>query len=194
MTRLSNRTTTGYAACWMLRRRKALSRKPDRRMSMPGPKYLPRSQTWRSAQEIPSNPQRGRSHECESHFQLAQWGSGRHPVADRLRKSPFVRHSRFVFPGMAALFRRRHPAYRSLTRTLAPICGDRLADCDVSEPDGAVRICVVAHAVSLNTEIQAMNTTKNTGSPRLSRWLSLGIVTGAVLLGLIVLYRQNYHP
>ncbi|HUC30639.1 MAG TPA: biotin/lipoyl-binding protein [Candidatus Acidoferrum sp.] len=39
-----------------------------------------------------------------------------------------------------------------------------------------------------------MNTTKNTGSPRLSRWLSLGIVTGAVLLGLIVLYRQNYHP
>jgi membrane fusion protein, multidrug efflux system len=52
----------------------------------------------------------------------------------------------------------------------------------------------VAHAVSLNTEIQSMNTTKNTGSPRLSRWLSLGIVTGAVLLGLIVLYRQNYHP
>jgi len=39
-----------------------------------------------------------------------------------------------------------------------------------------------------------MNTTKNTGSPRLSRWLSIGIVTGAVLLGLIVLYRQNYHP
>ena len=75
-----------------------------------------------------------------------------------------------------------------------PICGDRLADCDVSEPDGAVRICVVAHDVSLNTEIQSMNTTKNTGSPRLSRWLSLGIVTGAVLLGLIVLYRQNYHP
>ena len=66
MTRLSNRTTTGCAACWMLRRRSALSRKRDRRMSMPAPKCLSRSQTWRSAQEIPSNPQRGRSHECES--------------------------------------------------------------------------------------------------------------------------------
>ena len=39
-----------------------------------------------------------------------------------------------------------------------------------------------------------MNTTTNTGSPRLGLWLSIGIVSGAVLLGLIVLYRQNYHP
>jgi multidrug efflux system membrane fusion protein len=39
-----------------------------------------------------------------------------------------------------------------------------------------------------------MNTTTNNGSPRLGLWLSIGIVSGAVLLGLIVLYRQNYHP
>ncbi|HSY99997.1 MAG TPA: biotin/lipoyl-binding protein [Terriglobales bacterium] len=39
-----------------------------------------------------------------------------------------------------------------------------------------------------------MNTTTNTGSPRLGLWLSIGIVSGAVLLGLIVFYRQNYHP
>jgi membrane fusion protein, multidrug efflux system len=39
-----------------------------------------------------------------------------------------------------------------------------------------------------------MNTAKNIGSPGLSRWLSIGIATGAVALGLIVLYRQNYHP
>jgi multidrug efflux system membrane fusion protein len=39
-----------------------------------------------------------------------------------------------------------------------------------------------------------MNTAKNIGSPGLSRWLSIGIATGAVILGLIVLYRQNYYP
>ena len=39
-----------------------------------------------------------------------------------------------------------------------------------------------------------MNTTTNRGSPRLGLWLSIGIVSGAVLLGLIVLYRQNFHP
>src|ERR1700757_694873 len=39
-----------------------------------------------------------------------------------------------------------------------------------------------------------MNITTNTGSRRLGRWLSIGIVTSAVILGLIVLYRQNYHP
>ena len=95
---------------------------------------------------------------------------------------------------MAALFRRGHAAYCSLTRTLAALCGDRLADCDVPEPDGAVRICVVAYAVSLNTELESMNTTTNTGSRRLGHWLSIGIVSGAVVLGLVVLYRQNYHP
>jgi membrane fusion protein, multidrug efflux system len=39
-----------------------------------------------------------------------------------------------------------------------------------------------------------MNTTTNTGSRRLGRWLSVGIVSSAVLLGLIVLHRQNYYP
>lgn len=39
-----------------------------------------------------------------------------------------------------------------------------------------------------------MNTTANTESRALGRWLSIGIVTGAVALGLIVLYRQNYYP
>jgi multidrug efflux system membrane fusion protein len=39
-----------------------------------------------------------------------------------------------------------------------------------------------------------MNTTSNTRSRRFGRWLSVGIVSGAVLLGLIVLHRQNYHP
>jgi membrane fusion protein, multidrug efflux system len=39
-----------------------------------------------------------------------------------------------------------------------------------------------------------MNTAKNIGSPGLSRWLSIGIATAAVILGLIVLYRQNYYP
>ena len=39
-----------------------------------------------------------------------------------------------------------------------------------------------------------MNTTTNMGSRRLSRWLSVGIVSSAVLLGLMVLHRQNYYP
>jgi len=39
-----------------------------------------------------------------------------------------------------------------------------------------------------------MNTTTNTRARRLGGWLSVGIVSCAVLLGLIVLYRQNYHP
>jgi membrane fusion protein, multidrug efflux system len=39
-----------------------------------------------------------------------------------------------------------------------------------------------------------MNTRTNTGSRRFGLWLSIGIVTGAVVLGLIVLYHQNYYP
>jgi len=39
-----------------------------------------------------------------------------------------------------------------------------------------------------------MNTTANTGSRTLGLLISIGIVTGAVILGLIVLYRQNYYP
>jgi membrane fusion protein, multidrug efflux system len=39
-----------------------------------------------------------------------------------------------------------------------------------------------------------MNSTMNARSRRLDQLLSIGIVTGAVLLGLIVLYRQNYYP
>jgi membrane fusion protein, multidrug efflux system len=39
-----------------------------------------------------------------------------------------------------------------------------------------------------------MNTTTNTGSRRLGHRLSIGIVSGAVVLGLVVLYRQNYNP
>ena len=39
-----------------------------------------------------------------------------------------------------------------------------------------------------------MKTVTNTGSHRLGLSVSIGIVTAAVILGLIVLYRQNYHP
>jgi len=39
-----------------------------------------------------------------------------------------------------------------------------------------------------------MNTTTNTRSPRLGHWFSIGIVSGAVVLGLVVLFRQNHHP
>jgi membrane fusion protein, multidrug efflux system len=39
-----------------------------------------------------------------------------------------------------------------------------------------------------------MNTTTNTVSGGLGRWLSIAIITGAVVLGLIVLYHQNYYP
>jgi membrane fusion protein, multidrug efflux system len=39
-----------------------------------------------------------------------------------------------------------------------------------------------------------MNTTTNTGSRWLGRWLSIGIITCAAVLGLTVLYRQNYYP
>jgi len=111
-----------------------------------------------------------------------------------MRKSSVVRHSGLVLSGVAALFRRGHLAYRPVTRSLAAICGDRLADCDISELDGAVCIWVVARAVSLNTEIRPMNTTMNMNSRGLGRSLSIGIVTLAVLLGLIVLYHQNYYP
>lgn len=69
-----------------------------------------------------------------------------------------------------------------------------MADGDLSKPDGTIRICVVAYAVSLNTELHSMNTTTNTWSSRLGYWLSVGIVSGAVVLGLLVLYRQNHHP
>ena len=95
---------------------------------------------------------------------------------------------------MAAVLGRGHPANSSLTRSLAAICADRLADCDLPEPDLPVCMCALAHAVSLNTELQSMNSTINARSHRLEQLLSIGIVTGAVLLGLIVLYRQNYYP
>jgi membrane fusion protein, multidrug efflux system len=39
-----------------------------------------------------------------------------------------------------------------------------------------------------------MNTETNTRSRRLGRWLSIAIVAGGVILGLIVLYQQNFHP
>jgi membrane fusion protein, multidrug efflux system len=39
-----------------------------------------------------------------------------------------------------------------------------------------------------------MNTVTNTRSRTLGLSISIGIVAGAVILGLIVLYRQNYHP
>src|ERR1700691_6696899 len=39
-----------------------------------------------------------------------------------------------------------------------------------------------------------MNTETNTGSRRLGLSVSIGIVAGAVILGLIVLYHQNFHP
>ena len=39
-----------------------------------------------------------------------------------------------------------------------------------------------------------MNTVTNTRSRTLGLAISIGIVAGAVILGLIVLYRQNYHP
>jgi multidrug efflux system membrane fusion protein len=39
-----------------------------------------------------------------------------------------------------------------------------------------------------------MNTVTNTGSRRSGLFVSIGIVTGAVILGLIVLYHQNYYP
>jgi multidrug efflux system membrane fusion protein len=39
-----------------------------------------------------------------------------------------------------------------------------------------------------------MHTVANMGSRRLGLSGSIGIVTSAVILGLIVLYRQNYHP
>ena len=39
-----------------------------------------------------------------------------------------------------------------------------------------------------------MKIVTNTGSHRLGLSVSIGIVTAAVILGLIVLYRQNYHP
>lgn len=94
---------------------------------------------------------------------------------------------------MAALFRRSHLAYGSLAGTFAAARGDRLADCDLSEPDRAVRVCVVARAVSLNTELQSMETT-NAQSRRLGRFLSIGIVAGAAALGLVVLHHQNYNP
>jgi membrane fusion protein, multidrug efflux system len=119
-------------------------------------------------------------------------------VSDQLRESSFVRHSRLVFSGVAGLFRSGYLAYSPLTRTFAAICGDRLADCDVSEPDRILRICIVAHVVSVDgeteREYQAMNTETNTRSRRLGRWLSIAIVAGAVILGLIVLYQQNFHP
>src|ERR1700684_3032300 len=39
-----------------------------------------------------------------------------------------------------------------------------------------------------------MNTETNAGSRRVGRLVSIGIVAGAVILGLIVLYHQNFHP
>lgn len=39
-----------------------------------------------------------------------------------------------------------------------------------------------------------METTTNTRSRRLGRFLSIGIVAGAIALGLVVLYHQNYNP
>src|SRR5579864_2091391 len=39
-----------------------------------------------------------------------------------------------------------------------------------------------------------MKTVTNTGSHRLGLSVSIGIVTAAVILGLIVLYHENYHP
>src|SRR6202166_615153 len=39
-----------------------------------------------------------------------------------------------------------------------------------------------------------MNTETNRGSRRLGLSVSIGIVAGAVILGLIVLYHQNFHP
>jgi membrane fusion protein, multidrug efflux system len=115
-------------------------------------------------------------------------------IPDRLWKSPVVRHSGVVLSSVAALFHRRHLANRSRARTFAAICGDSVAGCDVPQPHGAVRICAVAYVVSLNTELQFMSATTSSVSRELGRWLSIGIVTAAVVLGLIVLYRQNYYP
>lgn len=39
-----------------------------------------------------------------------------------------------------------------------------------------------------------MDTPTNARSGSFGRWLSIAIVTGAVTLGLVVLYRQNHHP
>src|ERR1700675_1660439 len=39
-----------------------------------------------------------------------------------------------------------------------------------------------------------MNTETNRGSRRLGLSVSIGIVAGAVILGLIVLYHQNFYP
>src|ERR1700739_3328543 len=189
MTRLCNRITMECAACWMLRRHSPRSRKPAPPMSSRAPRCLPRLRTWPSAPAIPSSPQRGLSHECEPHFQIALWVAACHILSDRLWKSSFVRHYGFVFSGVAGLFCRGHLAYRPLTRICAPIRGDLWADCDLSEPDCAVRICIVAYAVSLNTEPPSMNTTTNTGSRTLGLVVSIVIVAGAVILGLIVLYR-----
>src|ERR1700746_884240 len=121
-------------------------------MSRRARRCLPRLQTCYSAQLIPSTPQRGPSHESEWHSQNPALVSTGLFVADRLRKSSVIRHSGLVLSSVATLFRRGHPSFCSHTRSLAAVRGNRLADCDVSEPDGAVRICVVAHAVSLNTE------------------------------------------
>src|SRR5580692_4861587 len=39
-----------------------------------------------------------------------------------------------------------------------------------------------------------MKIVTNTGSHRLGLSVSIGILTAAVILGLIALYRENYHP
>jgi membrane fusion protein, multidrug efflux system len=66
-----------------------------------------------------------------------------------------------------------------------------MAGCGLSEPDGALCLCIVAHAVPLNSDMDMDNKMR---SRVLSHCVSLVIMSAALILGIAVLYSGNHYP
>jgi multidrug efflux system membrane fusion protein len=66
-----------------------------------------------------------------------------------------------------------------------------MAGCGLSEPDCALCVCIVAHAVPLKNDMDIDNKVR---SRVLSRLVSLVILSAGLVLGVAVLYCSNHYP
>src|SRR5579863_4905046 len=173
----------------------------------------PRSQSWRSEPEIRFAPTGGLGHEYDPQI-CTRYLRARSPTDDGLRTSSFIRHSGLVLSRMARLSCGCNFVYGSFSVSVVSSRRDCLAGSGVSEPHGRVYIRFVDCSVPVNfmttvpldKEMVANagqnharklgGVTSETGRWRkpLGRTISIAIVAAAVILGLAVLYRQNYYP
>src|ERR1700735_4112003 len=136
---------------------------------------------------------------------------------DGMCARPFIRHPGLILSRMARLSDGGYFAYGCFSISVVSFCRDRQAGSRLSEFDGRVYLRTVARSVPVMVMAQTIPLSKEIGTTRdksqssmlvdhqqsgksrnwrqlLGSWISIAIVAGAVVLGLTVLYREDYYP